>query len=147
MLSMSDLTCVVAVRWSGVSSNKKCRLELALPRRVGNVRRPIRDLSPRVEIEQLDRHLSNGDARLFALLSPAPSAEPVQARRRCIVRDVARRAIALELVDAIERDVESVAALVLDDRDFDRALADEDRLDAAIDADAVLEVHDVSRRS
>ena len=57
-----------------------------------------------------------------------------------------RRAIALELVDAVERNVEPVAALVLDDRDLDRALAHEDRLDAAIDPDAVLEMHDVVAR-
>ena len=56
---------------------------------------------------------------------------------------VSRGAIALELVDSVQGDVESVAALVLDHSDFDRALPDEDRLDAAIDADAVLEMHDV----
>ena len=80
---------------------------------------------------------------LLALRRPALSAELVQARRRRILGDVVGRAIPLELVDAIERHVEPIAALVLDDRDFDRALPDEDRLDAAIDADAVLEMHDV----
>src|SRR3954471_6541331 len=49
----------------------------------------------------------------------------------------------LQLVAAIERHVEAIAALVLHDGDLDRALPDEDRLDAAIDPDAVLEMHDV----
>ena len=69
----------------------------------------------------------------------------MQPRRR-LVAVVAGRAIALELVEAVERDVEPVAALVLDDRDFERRLADEDRLDAAVDPDAVVEVDDVVAR-
>ena len=119
------------------------RLELPLPRRVGHVRRPGGDLPPRVQVEQLDRHLLNRDARSLALLPPALAAEPVQPRRRRVLGDVVGRAVLLELVDAIERHVEPIAALVLDDRDFDRALPDEDRLDAAIDPDAMLQMHDV----
>ena len=46
------------------------------------------------------------------------------------------------LIDAIERNIESVAALVLDDGDLDRALTDEDRLDAAINPYAMLEMDD-----
>ena len=53
------------------------------------------------------------------------------------------RAIALQLVETIERHVEPIAALVLEHRDFDDAALDGDRGDAAIDADAVVEVHHV----
>src|SRR3954467_9538901 len=64
-------------------------------------------------------------------------------RRWCLGCDVVRRTIALDLIDAIERDVESVAAFVLDDRDLDGTLANKDLLHAAIDADAMLEMNDV----
>ena len=80
---------------------------------------------------------------LIALLGPALAAEPVQPRRRRIAETSSRRPIPLELVDAIQRHIEAVAALVLDHRDFDRALLDEDGLDPTIDPDAVLEMHDV----
>ena len=63
--------------------------------------------------------------------------------RRRAVAVLAGRAIALELVEAVERDVEPVAAFVLDDRHLERRLAGRDRLDAAVDADAVLEMHHV----
>ena len=121
---------------------EKRRLELPLPRRVGNVRRTVGDFPPRVEIEQLDRHLLDRRARSSRCCGPAPAAELVQARRRRILGDVVARPIALELIDAVQRNVEPIAALVLDDRHLDRALSDEDRLDAAIDPDAVLEMHD-----
>src|SRR5258708_13119300 len=67
----------------------------------------------------------------------------MQARRRRIVGDVVGRPIALDLVDAIQRDVEPVASFVFDDRDFDGAFANEGRLQPAIDADALLEVPDI----
>ena len=125
---------------------EEAALELLLPGRVGYVRRPRSDLASRVEVEELDGHLLDRGARAVALLRPALAAELVQPRRRRVVGDVVGGAIALELIDAVQRHVEPVAALVLDDGDLDRALADEDRLDAAIDADAVLEMHDVVAR-
>src|SRR5580765_541837 len=67
----------------------------------------------------------------------------MEARRRRLGADVVRRAVPLDLIDAIERHVEAIAALVLDDRDFDCALADEHLLDPAIDTDTVLEMNDV----
>jgi hypothetical protein len=65
-----------------------------------------------------------------------------QARWRGVAVGIAGGAVSLDLVDAIERHVEPIAALVLDHRDFDRALTDEDRLQPAVDADALLEVDD-----
>src|SRR5262249_49914471 len=118
------------------------RLELTLPGCVRHVRGTRGDLATSIEIEKLDRHLLNRGARLLALLRPSTAAEMVQSRRRRVLRDVVRRAISLELVDTIERNVETISALVPHDGDLDRAPPDEDRLDAAIDADAVLEVHD-----
>ena len=52
-------------------------------------------------------------------------------------------AIAFELVEPVERHVEPVAAFVLDDGHLQRGFARGDRLDSAVDADSVLEVHDV----
>src|SRR5262249_40829884 len=118
------------------------RLQLALPGRIGKVRRAGCDLSPSVEVEQLDGHLLNGGACPIALLCPAFSAKLMQPRWRCVSVGVAGCPVALDLVDAIERDVQSIAALVLDDGNFDGALADENGLESAVDADAVLEVHD-----
>jgi hypothetical protein len=116
---------------------------MPLPRRVTRVRRPARHLPPCVEVEQLGRHLLDRGPRAVALLRPPLAAEAMQPRRRRIRGDIARRPIPLELVDAVEWHVEAVATLVLDHRHFDRALLDEDRLDPAVDPDAVLEMHDV----
>src|SRR5258708_1974395 len=121
---------------------EEAALELSLPRGIRNVRRPRRHLAARIEIEELDRHLLNGRARPVALLRPPLSAKPVQARWRSVLADVVGGTVTLELVDTVQRHVEPVAALVLDDRDLDGALAEEDRLDPAIDADAVLQMDD-----
>ena len=118
------------------------RLELSLPRGVGEMRGPGGDLSAGVEVEQLDRHLLDRGARLVSLLRPPLSAELVEARRHGFAVGVARGTVPLDLVDAVEGHVEAVATFVLDDRDLDGALADEDRLQSAVDADAVLEMHD-----
>src|SRR5689334_69394 len=64
-------------------------------------------------------------------------------RRRSVGGDVVSRSIPLDLIDAIEWDVEAIAALILDDRHFDGALAHEHLLHSAIDADAMLEMNDV----
>src|SRR5918992_915489 len=79
--------------------------------------------------------------RVQASSSPF-SAELVQAWRSSVIA-IGRGAIALDLIDAIERNVEPIPALVLDDRHLERALSGEDGVDAAVDTDAVLEVHDV----
>src|SRR3954452_19000967 len=52
-------------------------------------------------------------------------------------------AIALELVQSIERHIQPVATFVLHDRHLEGGLAGGDRLDAAVDPDTVLEVDDV----
>src|SRR4051812_14321295 len=106
------------------------------------MRRSRRNFAARIEVEKLDGHLLNCRASLVALRLPAFSAECVEARRRCLGCDVVGGAIALDLVDAIERDIEAVAALVLDYGDFNRALLNEHLLDAAINTDAVLEMDD-----
>ncbi|OLC05575.1 MAG: hypothetical protein AUH46_02205 [Gemmatimonadetes bacterium 13_1_40CM_70_15] len=54
------------------------------------------------------------------------------------------RAVGLELVEAIQRDVESVAALVLEHRHIQRPVADGDRLQPAVNADAVLQMDHVA---
>ena len=117
--------------------------ELTLPRTIEFMRRPRGDLAARVQLEQLLRHLENRHARFFALLLPAISAKFVETRCRCIVGNVGGAAIAFDLIDAIERHVQSIPALVLDYRGFNRAFANEDPFDAAIDADAVFKVHDI----
>src|SRR6185369_159945 len=121
---------------------EEAALELALPRCVRHGRRTRGDFAPRVEVEQLDRHLLDGRAGAIALLRPPLAAKLVQPRRRRVVGDVVGRAVALELIDPVQGYVEAIASLVLDDGDLDRALPDEDRLDAAVDADAVLEMDD-----
>ena len=63
--------------------------------------------------------------------------------RRWPVAILLGRAIALELVQAIERYVEAVSSLVLDHGDFHGGCADRDRLDPPIDPDAVIEMDDV----
>ena len=119
------------------------RLELRLPRRIRSVWRPRRDATARVQIQELDCHFANRRARLLALLTPAFSAELVQSGRRTVFGDVGRGSVSLELIDAIQWHVEAIAALVFQNRDLERALSGDDRLDATVDPDAVLEMDDV----
>ena len=121
-------------------------LELLLPGAVGMMRRAVRDLAARVEIEQLGRHLDERGTGALLLRGPAPAAEFVEAGRGEIVGDIAGGAVLLDLVEPIERDVESVAPLVLDHRDLDGGLAVEDRGHAAVYPDAMLEMHHVVAR-
>ena len=118
-------------------------LKLPLPRRVHAMRRTGSHLATGVQIEQFLRHFENRHARFLALLLPAIATQLVQPRRRGVFRHVGGAAVPLDLIDAIQRHIQAIAAFVLDDRRFDRAFAYEDLFDAAIDADAVLEVHDV----
>src|SRR5512140_1175885 len=67
------------------------RLELSLPRRIGNVRRSCRNATAGIEIEKLDRHFLNRRARAITLLSPALSAKCVKPRRRIVGGDVCSR--------------------------------------------------------
>ena len=121
-------------------------LELPLPRRVHPMRGTGRHFATRIEIQQFLRHLENGHARFFALLLPAIATQLVQPRGGRVFRHIAGAAVSLNLIDAIQRHIQTIAALVLDDRGLDRAFAHEDLFNAAIDADAVLEVHDVVTR-
>ena len=102
-----------------------------------------RDLPTSVQIEELDCHLLNCRACLVALRRPPFSTECVQSWWRRLGRYIGRGSISLDLIDAIEGHVESITPLVLDHRDFDRALAHVNLLDAPVDAHAVLEVHHV----
>src|SRR5205814_2415683 len=101
------------------------------------------NFAPGIEVEQLDGHLANRGAGLLALLAPALAAQLVQPRGWAVLRHVAGRPVALELIDSVQRNIQTVAPLVFNNGDLDGALSHHDRLDAAIDADAVLEVHDV----
>src|SRR5687768_4078028 len=67
----------------------------------------------------------------------------MESRLRCVGGEVGGGTVPLDLIHPIKGDVEPVAALIFDDRNFNGALADEHLLDAAIDPDAVLEVDDV----
>ena len=125
---------------------QEARLQLALPRAVGKVRRARGDVAARVQVEQLGRHFKDRAARFFPLLRPLLATEPVQARRRRVLAHGVGGTIALDLVEPVQGDVEAVAPLVLDHRDLDRALFDDDRLHPAVDADAVLEMDDVVPR-
>ena len=70
----------------------------------------------------------------------------MQARRRRVRPVLAARPVRLQLVEAVQRHVETITALVLDDGDVERALPHDNRLQAAVDADAVLQVHHVVAR-
>ena len=115
------------------------RFELPLPRPVGRGGGLGGHLATRIEVEQLHGHFLQRRARLVALLRPPPAAELVQPRRYGIGPRFGGP-VPLDLVDAVERHVEPVAPLVLDDRHLDGALAHEHALDPAIDPDPVLEV-------
>src|SRR6266566_2083317 len=104
------------------------------------MRRPAGNFASGVKVEQLHGHLAHRGAGLLALLAPALAAQLVQPRGRAVFRNVAGRPVALELIDSVQRNIQTVAPLVFNNGDFDGALSHYDRLDAAIDADAVLEV-------
>src|SRR5207244_1379229 len=118
-------------------------LELTLPWRVGREREAGRELAARIQIEQLRGHLANRGACLVTLPLPRSGAELVETRCRRHAIAIRGGAIGLELVEAVQRHIETVTALVLDDRDLERAAvgAHGDGLDTPIDADAVLQVH------
>ena len=126
---------------------KEGRLELPLPRGIGWERVAGRELAPRVQLEQLHRHLADGSAGLVALALPGGGAELVQPRglggRPAV--PVRGGPIRLELVQTVQRYVQPVSPFVLDDRHLEAAAVGthRDRLDAAIDADPVLQVHHV----
>src|SRR5258705_13703801 len=71
----------------------------------------------------------------------------MQGRLRSVY--IAGRAIRFELIYTIERDIQAVTAFVLHDGNFEGSSIrpDRDRLQAAVDADPVLEMHDVPTRS
>ncbi len=123
---------------------KEGGFELPLPRRVGREGEAGRQLPAGVKIEQFRRQRADRRARLVALALPGTRAQPVQTGRRSI--GVTTRAVGLELVEPVQRHIEAVAALVLDHRHFERALAHLEHLQAPIDADAVLQVDHVIAR-
>src|SRR5215212_369028 len=97
----------------------------------------------RVKIEQLDGHLLDCRLRSIALLSPSLPTERMQSRRRIVRRYVGRGSESFDLIDSIQWNVQSRAALVFDHRGFNRALAHKDFFYTAIDADAVLEMNHI----
>ena len=122
---------------------QESRFELALPRGVGREREAGRELAAGVQVEQLGRHLANGGAGLVPLTLPRRGAQAVQLGGRGI--SVPRRAIRLQLIQPVQRDVEPVAPFVFDHRHFERPAlrAHRDRLDPAVQPDPVLEVHHI----
>jgi len=125
---------------------KESGFQLALPRCIGGEREAPRDLPPGVEVEQLQRHLTDRGTRLVALPLPCRAAQPVQPGRGCVA--VLRRPVWLELIQPVQGHVQSRPALVLDHRHLERPplRADGDRLHATIDADAVIEMDHVVPR-
>ena len=114
-----------------------------MPRGIGTMWRARRDLPPRVQLQELLRHFENRNPRFLALLLPAIPTELVQTGRRRVCRHIAGTAIAFDLIDAVQRHVQSIATFVLDDGRFDRTFAHEDFFNPAIDPDPVLQMHDV----
>src|SRR6185503_10195000 len=110
------------------------------------MRRACGDLATSVKVEELSRHLLNCGARSVALLRPALPAERMEPGRGRVTRDVGCGSIPLDLVDAIKRDIQPIAALVLDHRRFDGAFPEEHFLNSAIDPNSVLEMDDVITR-
>ncbi len=119
------------------------RLELALPWRVGRKPESGRELPPGVQVEQLDRHLADRGARLVSLPLPRRRAEPVQPRRRRV--PIGCGPVRLELIQPVQRHVQAGPALVLYDGHLEGPALrpDGDRLDPAVDPDAVLEMDHV----
>ena len=121
---------------------EEAALQLPLPAGIRRERESGGDRAPGVEVQQLGGHLFDRLAGPLPHPLPGGAAQPVDPRRRPFAV-LARRPIPLELVEPIERHVEPVAAFVLHDRHLDGGLADHDRLDAAIDPDAVIEMDHV----
>ena len=123
---------------------KERGLELALPGRIGREGIAVRELPARVQIQQFRRHGANGGPRLVTLPLPRRGAEAMQARRGRVA--VADRAIRFELVDPIQGNVQAIAPLVFHHGNLERGTirTDGDGLQAAIDTDAMLQVHDIS---
>src|SRR5690606_19621433 len=95
------------------------------------------------ELEQLSCHLQDCRTSAIPLLRPAPAPQLVQPWWRGICTVMLRCTIALDLVYPVQRNVQPVAALILDYRHFHGSLAHEDALDTAINANAMLQVHHV----
>ena len=121
---------------------EEARLQLPLPPGVGRKGVARAHRAAGVEVEQLGRHLLDRLAGLLPRSLPGGAAQPVELGRRPVAV-LAGGAVALQLIEPVERDVEPVAALVLHDRHLDGGLAHHDRLDAAVDPDPVVEMDDV----
>jgi hypothetical protein len=90
-----------------------------------------------IDLEQLVRHREQRFLRLRLDALPRRAAELVERRRPAVGRDVA-----LHDVDAIDRDVEPIAALVLEVEVVALGAGDLHVSKPAIGADAVVDVHD-----
>ena len=138
---MSALMSAIAVDWSGVSSYGKGAFEFFLPVRVGGERVAGNGFTRGVELEQLFGHVAHRflDARLGLL--PRRAAEPIDRR-------LGRAGVLLDQVEPLDRDEQLVLAGVAELHELLRRFARGDRqlLQADERADAVIDVHDVSRR-
>ncbi len=110
-------------------------------------REALRQLARGVDAEQLARHVAQRLLRVALGLLPGEAAELVDARRHAFGADVA-----LHEREAMHRHEEPIAAVVLDAQElvarrFAARRADGELHEPAVDADAVLAVHEADRRS
>ena len=92
--------------------------------------------APRMEIEQLRRHVAHGIGRAAARARPLLGAELV---KRCGLRAAA--GVAVDEVQRVHGHVQAVAVPVFEHQEFTRLAADRHDLESTIAADAVLGVH------
>ena len=137
---MSALTSSIALSWSGRLRVGEGLLELGLPGRVGREGVAGLGLAPAVELDQLLGDLPHRGAHAGLLAGPLRSAHPVERRRLapCVGRDG---------VDLLGRQVEPVAAPVLELEVVALGAADRARHHAGEAGDAVHVVDDVVTRS
>ncbi|OLE61149.1 MAG: hypothetical protein AUG10_02365 [Gemmatimonadetes bacterium 13_1_20CM_2_70_10] len=126
---------------------KERGFELRLPRRIGGEGVARGDLAARVQVQEVERHSPDRRLGFLPLALPGRGPEPVQPRRRRVGAAVAARAVRLQLVEAVQRHIEAIASLVFDGGHVECALPHRDRLQAAVNTDAVLQVHHVVART
>ena len=131
---MSALTSAMAFSWSSVSTNPNERLHLGLPRRVGAEGVALDRQPAAVELDQLLGHLAGRGPRL------GPGALPVGAAH---LRERGRLAPAVggDGLDLVDREVEPIAAPVLQDQIVTGGPAHRPRGDPLEAGHPVLAVH------
>ena len=117
---------------------REARLELAQADRRAAERAPLLQLARRVDLEQLARHREDRLVRLRLDALPRRAAELVEPRARRLRADVV-----LDEVDAVDREIEPVAARVLEVEIVAFRVRDVQVAQAAVEPDAVIDVDDV----